>query len=153
MREEILRQLGLESINPGAGVGGFRGWLDTKGPVLNCDTPIDGSLVAAVRQASAGDYETVIDTAQHAFLKWRMTPAPLRGQVVREIGEALRKHKTDLGTLVSLEMGKIRSEGQGEVQEMIDIADFAVGRAGPENRRQRAGVRGIDIEHFRALAG
>lgn len=127
MREETPRQLGLESINPGAGVGGSRGWLETRGSVLNSYTPIDGGLLAAVSQASAEDYETVIETAQQAFLKWRMTPAPMRGQVVREIGEALRRHKNELGALVSLEMGKIKSEGQGEVQEMIDIADFAVG--------------------------
>ena len=108
-------------------MGGSRGWLETKGSVLNSHTPIDGSLLAAVSEASAKDYETVIETARQAFLRWRMTPAPVRGQVVREIGEALREHKNELGALVSLEMGKIKSEGQGEVQEMIDIADFAVG--------------------------
>ena len=113
MRQEIPSQLGLESINPGAGVGGSRGWLETSGSVLNSYTPIDGSLLAAVSQASAKDYETVIETAQQAFIKLRMTPAPVRGQVVREIGVALRKHKNELGALVSLEMGKIKSEGAG----------------------------------------
>jgi aldehyde dehydrogenase (NAD+) len=80
-----------------------------------------------VTQATASDYEKIVAGAQEAFLKWRMTPAPERGQVVREIGEALRKQKPALGKLVSMEMGKILSEGLGEVQEMIDIADFAVG--------------------------
>lgn len=127
MRQEIPRRLGLESINPGAGVGGSRGWLETRGSVLNSYTPIDGSLLAAVREVSAKDYETVMETAQQAFLRWRMTPAPVRGQVVREMGEALREHKNELGALVSLEMGKIKPEGQGEVQEMLDIADLAVG--------------------------
>jgi len=127
MRQEILSQLGLKSENSGAGFGGSRGWLSTSGSVLNSYSPIDGSLLATVNEASAKDYETVMEGAQQAFRKWRMTPAPLRGQVVREIGETLRKHKNELGALVSLEMGKIKSEGQGEVQEMIDIADFAVG--------------------------
>jgi aldehyde dehydrogenase (NAD+) len=125
--QEILRQLGLQSENAGAGLGGSQGWLAAEGPILNSYTPIDGSLVATVRQATTKDCETVVEASRQAFFKWRMTPAPVRGQVVREIGEELRKHKHHLGTLVSLEMGKIKAEGQGEVQEMIDIADFAVG--------------------------
>lgn len=127
MKQQILSRLGLGSVNSGAGMGGSNGWLTPTGSILKSCSPIDGSLLATVREASTKDYETIAEAASQAFLKWRMTPAPLRGQVVREIGETLRKHKSELGALVSLEMGKIKSEGQGEVQEMIDIADFAVG--------------------------
>lgn len=127
MVQQILSRLRLGSENSGAGMGGTNGWLTPAGGVLGSYSPIDGTLLAKVKQASANDYETILETACQAFLKWRMTPAPVRGQVVREIGETLRTHKDDLGDLVSLEMGKIKSEGRGEVQEMIDIADFAVG--------------------------
>jgi len=127
MRQQILSRLGLGSENSGAGMGGSKGWLTPAGNALESYSPIDGSLLATVGEASAKDYETVVETAGQAFLKWRMTPAPLRGQVIREIGQILREHKDDLGALVSMEMGKIKPEGLGEVQEMIDIADFAVG--------------------------
>jgi len=90
-------------------------------------TPIDGSVIARVALASEDDYEHVVRTAQDSFLKWRMTPAPVRGQLVRDIGDELRKFKEPLGKLVTLEMGKIVAEGKGEIQEAIDIADFAVG--------------------------
>ena len=90
-------------------------------------TPIDGSVIAKVALASEDDYEQVIRAAQDSFLKWRMTPAPVRGQIVREAGDELRKFKEPLGKLVTLEMGKIVAEGKGEIQEAIDIADFAVG--------------------------
>jgi aldehyde dehydrogenase (NAD+) len=89
--------------------------------------PVDGSLLASVNQASAEDYEAVVKVAQDAFKYWRAVPAPKRGEIVRQIGNELRKHKDELGTLVSMEMGKIKAEGLGEVQEMIDICDFAVG--------------------------
>src|SRR5205085_9600109 len=89
--------------------------------------PSDGRELARIRLASAEDYETLISKAAEVFKKWRMLPAPQRGQIVREIGHEVRLHKTDLGALVTLEMGKILAEGTGEVQEMIDIADFAVG--------------------------
>ena len=90
-------------------------------------TPIDGAVIARVALASEDDYEHVVRTAQESFLKWRMTPAPVRGQLVRDIGDELRKFKEPLGKLVTLEMGKIVAEGKGEIQEAIDIADFAVG--------------------------
>jgi len=127
MRERVFRELGLEEVNPGAGVGGREGWLEPKGPELVSTSPVDGTPLARIRQASGEDYQQVMARAGEAFEKWRMTPAPVRGQVVREIGQALRDHKEALGALVSLEMGKILPEGEGEVQEMIDVADYAVG--------------------------
>src|ERR1700680_238564 len=89
--------------------------------------PATGAELGRVPLASAEDYEAIVLQAQRTFERWRMLPAPQRGQIVREIGDELRKFKDDLGTLVTLEMGKILAEGRGEVQEMIDIADFAVG--------------------------
>ena len=120
----ILQRLGLEKDNLGATDGkewfGSGEWLDVK-------SPTDGKVLARVRQATEADYDRVVTAAQEAFAAWRVVPAPQRGIIVREIGEELRKHKDDLGALVSLEMGKILTEGKGEVQEMIDVADFAVG--------------------------
>ncbi len=119
----LFEMLGLAEENGGA----FNGEWFGSGKVLEDRSPIDGSLIGTVKQCDAEDYEKVITRAQAAFLKWRVEPAPRRGEVVRQIGEALREHKQALGALVSLEMGKIRAEGAGEVQEMIDICDFAVG--------------------------
>ncbi len=111
---------------PGAGTGS---WLSCKGELLESISPIDGRVVGRIRCAGKEDYEQVATRARDAFEKWKMVPAPKRGEIVRQIGNALRAHKKDLGALVSLEMGKIRAEGEGEVQEMIDIADFAVGQS------------------------
>jgi aldehyde dehydrogenase (NAD+) len=121
---DILKPLGLSSdINP----GGFDGqWLGSAA-TIDVITPIDGSKIASVRQVTAAEYERISERAHHAFLTWRMVPAPQRGEVVRQLGDALRKHKQALGALVTLEMGKITAEGEGEVQEMIDICDFACG--------------------------
>lgn len=98
-----------------------------KGPERHVHTPIDGARLAGVRDTTAGEYEKVAANLHHAFAAWRLVPAPVRGQLVRAWGEALRKDKEALGRLVSLEMGKSLQEGFGEVQEMIDICDFAVG--------------------------
>ena len=122
---EILQRLGLQEYNSGA-------WTDTpfdtsNGDVYACHNPTDGSVLGHVHLANKDHLETVISTAQEKFNSWRMLPAPQRGEIVRLMGEALRKHKDDLGALVSLEVGKIRSEGLGEVQESIDMADFCVG--------------------------
>ncbi|MBC8313403.1 MAG: aldehyde dehydrogenase family protein [Candidatus Cloacimonetes bacterium] len=122
--QEILKNLGIKEQNSGAFCGE---WLETKGKTIESISPIDGKLLAKVSQAESKDYETVITEAEKAFKIWRMIPAPKRGEIVRQIGLELRKHKDDLGKLVTLEMGKILSEGLGEVQEMIDIADFSVG--------------------------
>ena len=122
---EIFPKLGISSktSNPGA----FWGEWGARGPILKKYTPIDGSLLATVREASPADYERVVSAAQTAFRSWRELPAPRRGEVVRRYGNALRSLKRELGLLVSLEAGKIPAEGEGEVQEMIDICDFAVG--------------------------
>lgn len=123
--KEVLKQLGIQSVNKGACTG--VNWIDTKGEELSSYSPIDGELIATVKQATAADYETVIKKAESAFKEWRMMPAPKRGEIVRQMGEELRKYKEPLGKLVTYEMGKIYQEGLGEVQEMIDICDFAVG--------------------------
>jgi len=122
---EILARLGIEPVNSGACYGP---WIEQPaGGELISYSPNDGSPIAAVRMASAEDYERVVASAVEVFERWRMFPAPKRGEIVRQIGDELRRAKDDLGALVSLEMGKILAEGRGEVQEMIDMADFAVG--------------------------
>jgi aldehyde dehydrogenase (NAD+) len=124
---EMLKRLGITVINSGATTG--TKWLKTNGDITQSISPIDGEPIAKIRNASLKDYEKVMDTAQQAFKIWRKIPAPARGEVVRKIGLALREYKNDLGKLVTFEMGKILQEGLGEVQEMIDICDFAVGQS------------------------
>ena len=120
---EIFPRLGLKANNAGA----FGGEWFGSGPVIEKRSPIDGSVLARVSTATPAEVDRAIGAAQRAFLAWRDVPAPKRGEVVRRLGEVLRAHKRDLGRLVSLEAGKILAEGEGEVQEMIDICDFAVG--------------------------
>ncbi len=122
---EALRQLGIEDINSGACTG--TRWADTGGDMLDSVSPADGKTIAKVKQATAADYDRIVDQAGTAFRQWRMIPAPRRGEIVRQMGDALREYKEPLGRLVSFEMGKVYQEGLGEVQEMIDICDFAVG--------------------------
>jgi len=124
---EILKELGIEKINQGVSTGA--NWYDTNGDLTSSSSPIDGKEIAQVKNATLDDYEMVIKTAQEAFKKWRAVPAPVRGEIVRQIGLALREKKEALGALVTLEMGKIYQEGLGEVQEMIDICDFATGQS------------------------
>ena len=126
-RFPFLKELGIEDVNAGACTGP-NDWskIDTH-ELLPIITPIDGTVIAKVALASEADYDHVVATARAAFLEWRMKPAPVRGQIVREIGDELRRAKKPLGKLVTLEMGKIAAEGAGEVQEAIDVADFAVG--------------------------
>ncbi len=119
----ILSAFGIEDDNP----GGFSGDWVGSGPTLEVHTPIDGSRLASVREVTEAEYDAIVDRAQAAFLEWRKVPAPKRGEVVRQLGNRLRERKDELGALVTLEMGKIKAEGQGEVQEMIDICDFATG--------------------------
>ena len=123
--QSILNKLGISDDNPGAFAGEWRGG----GGVIEKISPIDGKPLARVRSASAEDYEWAVGRAHEAFLKWRVTPGPVRGETVRRLGNALREAKSDLATLVTLETGKIIAEGEGEVQEMIDICDFAVGQS------------------------
>jgi len=120
---EVLKTLGLESRNP----GGFCGEWIGSGDAVDSISPIDGKLLASVTQVTTEEYDRIAGRAQAAFLQWRQVPAPVRGETVRRLGLALREVKAELGALVTLEMGKIRAEGEGEVQEMIDICDFAVG--------------------------
>jgi aldehyde dehydrogenase (NAD+) len=121
----FLQTLDLVGPQEGAGTGE---WLaTTSGRSLTVTTPIDGGVIGEVRLCSGDDYERVVQTAQAAFGKWRMVPAPLRGEIIRQLGNEFRKYKTELGSLIALEMGKIQAEGEGEVQECIDIFDFAVG--------------------------
>ncbi|GAB4130675.1 MAG: aldehyde dehydrogenase family protein [Bacteroidia bacterium] len=122
---EALRELGIQELNFGASTG-TKHW-NTSGPRIDSYSPADGQLIGSVNQATHEDYERVIATASEAFKVWRMMPAPKRGEIVRQIGDELRSKKDALGKLVSYEMGKSLQEGLGEVQEMIDICDFAVG--------------------------
>lgn len=123
--EKALNKLGIEKNNEGSSTGVK--WLKSEAGKIESFSPVDGKKIASVTVADRQIYDAVIDQAQTAFAEWRMWPAPKRGEVVRQIGEALRKHKEQLGHLVSYEMGKSLQEGLGEVQEMIDICDFAVG--------------------------
>lgn len=126
-KAEILAALGLEAVNNGISIGPDSPMAT--GKKLDSISPIDGDIIASVIQASPADYELVATSAVEAFAKWRTMPAPLRGEIIRQIGDELRQFKKPLGALVTLEMGKIAAEGEGEVQEMIDVCDFAVGQS------------------------
>src|SRR5690606_12022316 len=122
-------RLNIKPVNPGASTGVDHWYTDKNGKELISYNPTTGEPIAKVIQATAETYEKVASEAQAAFLTWRQVPAPKRGEVVRDLSDALRELKEPLGDLVTLEMGKIRAEGHGEVQEMIDICDFAVGQS------------------------
>lgn len=125
---DFLKELGIEAVNQSASWG--QGYTDTQDAgVIESINPATGEVIAKVNASSATDYDKVMQEAEAAFEEWRKVPAPLRGELVRKIGNALREHKDALGSLVSAEMGKIKAEGDGEVQEMIDMADFAVGQS------------------------
>jgi aldehyde dehydrogenase (NAD+) len=121
--QAILSKLGLMAVNAGV----FDGEWSGSGPVTDSISPVDGSLLARIREADATDAETAIGRAHEAFLAWRETPAPVRGETIRRFGNALRVAKPELAELITWEMGKIFAEAEGEVQEMIDICDFALG--------------------------
>jgi aldehyde dehydrogenase (NAD+) len=123
MSRQLLESLGIEDSNS----GGFAGDWVGSGPVLEVITPIDGTRIASVTQVNEHEYDEIVGRAHAAFLEWRKVPAPRRGELVRQLGVRLREKKRELGALVTLEMGKIIAEGEGEVQEMIDICDFATG--------------------------
>ena len=122
---DFLQILGIESQNPSASTG--TNWISGTGINIDSFSPVDGKKTASVQTADNDTYEKVLQSATSAFQSWRMWPAPKRGEIVRQVGEALRNYKEPLGKLVSYEMGKSLQEGFGEVQEMIDICDFAVG--------------------------
>ncbi len=154
---DILKQLGLSAVNSGTYLGNGE-WSSTDDAgVIESINPTTGQLIAKVQASSQSDYDLIVERAQAAFQIWRTTPAPRRGEAIRLCGEALRKHKDALGSLVSLEMGKIKAEGDGEVQEMIDIADFAVGQSrmlyGYTMHSERPGHRMYDQYHPLGLVG
>jgi len=123
--KEVLKTLGIQTLNSGVATGSA--YLKADGDNIDSHSPVDGQLIASVTAASRANYELVVEAAETAFEEWRTWPAPRRGEIVRQIGEALREKKDALGRLVSYEMGKSLQEGLGEVQEMIDVADLAVG--------------------------
>ncbi|HEX3875521.1 MAG TPA: aldehyde dehydrogenase family protein [Bryobacteraceae bacterium] len=152
---DILEKLHIEPVNSGACYGD---WIaDPGGGELDSRNPSNDELLAKVKQANIADYECVMQHATEAFLEWRVIPAPRRGEIVREIANELRLHQRDLGALVSLEMGKILPEGLGEVQEMIDIADFAVGLSrqlyGLSMHSERPGHRMYEQWHPMGVVG
>jgi aldehyde dehydrogenase (NAD+) len=153
--QEILSQLGIQEINNGASTGGK--WFKTRGERIDSYSPVDGRLIASVNSATEVDYEAVILKAQEAFKEWRLIPAPKRGEIVRQLAEKIRFYKEPLGKLVSYEMGKSLQEGLGEVQEMIDICDFAVGLSrqlyGLTMHSERPGHRMYEQYHPLGIVG
>mgnify|MGYP000480533665 FL=1 len=151
----FLKNLGLEKFNSGVSTGAE--WLSGNGTLTESVSPTDSSVIANVQNANREDYETLISKAQQAFPEWRKVPAPQRGDIVRQIGNAVREAKDDLGKLVSWEMGKIYQEGLGEVQEMIDICDFSVGLSrqlyGSTMHSERPGHRMYDQYHPLGIVG
>jgi aldehyde dehydrogenase (NAD+) len=153
--QDSLDRLGVKSDNLGASTG--KNWLDSKVSYFSSFSPADGKLIGKVQEVNEETYESVITQAQTAFATWRHVPAPQRGEIVREIGNALREKKADLGKLVSYEMGKSYQEGLGEVQEMIDICDFAVGLSrqlyGLTMHSERPGHRMYEQWHALGIVG
>ena len=123
--QQALKTLGLSEINKGCSTG--NNWLGSTSNLIESYSPVDGKLIGKVAVSTKEDYEAAIAAGQQAYKTWRLMPAPLRGDIVRQFGNKLRDYKEPLGKLVSYEMGKSYQEGLGEVQEMIDICDFAVG--------------------------
>lgn len=152
---DFLKTLHIDLNDQGVSTGSK--WLTTTGEKIDSYSPVDGKLIGSVNAADKDSYEKVIRTAEAAFKKWRMIPAPHRGEIVRQIGEALRKYKEPLGKLVSYEMGKSLQEGYGEVQEMIDICDFAVGLSrqlyGLSMHSERPGHRMYEQWHPLGIVG
>ncbi|NBW30636.1 MAG: aldehyde dehydrogenase family protein [Flavobacteriales bacterium] len=153
--QQVLKDLGIKPVNSGASTGSD--FLNTKGEVISSFSPVDGKLIATVNSATAQDYELVVQKAQEAFIYWRTLPAPRRGEIVRQLAEKIRFYKEPLGRLVSYEMGKSLQEGLGEVQEMIDICDFAVGLSrqlyGLTMHSERPGHRMYEQYHPLGIVG
>jgi len=152
---EFLKDLQVKETNNGVSTGS--NWLSAKGEHIQSFSPVDAKLIGSVTAADKESYEKIIQTAEAAFKQWRMMPAPQRGEIVRQVGEALRKYKEPLGKLVSYEMGKSLQEGYGEVQEMIDICDFAVGLSrqlyGLSMHSERPGHRMYEQWHPLGIVG
>jgi aldehyde dehydrogenase (NAD+) len=151
----FLDELNIQPVNDGMCTGTV--WHRTTGDLVHSISPADGNRIAAIRQCTLEEYQQTVTKAQEAFLRWRRKPAPQRGEIVRQIGLELRKYKEPLGRLVSMEMGKIYQEGLGEVQEMIDICDFAVGQSrqlyGFTMHSERPGHRMYDQYHPLGIVG
>src|SRR5690606_24518407 len=152
--KEALKQLGVKDINEGTSTGSKN---FSNGDIIESYSPVDGNLIGKVKTTSKEDYEKVMTAATSAFLTWRTVPAPQRGEIVRQFGNKLRELKEPLGKLVSYEMGKSLQEGYGEVQEMIDICDFAVGLSrqlyGYTMHSERPGHRMYDQYHPLGVGG
>ena len=152
---ELFKTLGIKEVNIGVSTGS--NWLSSKGEQIQSFSPVDGKLIGSVTAADKETYEKIIQSAEAAFKQWRMIPAPQRGEIVRQVGDALRKYKEPLGKLVSYEMGKSLQEGYGEVQEMIDICDFAVGLSrqlyGLSMHSERPGHRMYEQWHPLGIVG
>ena len=152
---DFFKSLHIEAINKGVSTGSQ--WIDSTGETIDSFSPVDGKKIGSVTVADKESYETVIKKAEEAFKTWRLMPAPKRGEIVRQIGEALREYKEPLGKLVSYEMGKSLQEGYGEVQEMIDICDFAVGLSrqlhGLTMHSERPGHRMYEQYHPLGIVG
>ena len=152
--ETSLKNLGISQQNKGVSSGGS---YFANGDMLESYSPTDGKLIAEIKTASAQDYTKVIETAKAAYKEFRMIPSPKRGELVRQFGLKLREYKEDLGKLVSYEMGKSLQEGLGEVQEMIDICDFAVGLSrqlhGYTMHSERPGHRMYEQYHPLGIVG
>ena len=151
----FIQVLGIQDKNSGVSTGS--NWLNTEGQSLDSFSPVDGKLIASLSTTDKKSFDSVVETATKAFLAWRQWPAPRRGEIVRQIGEKLRELKEPLGKLVSLEMGKSLQEGLGEVQEMIDICDFAVGLSrqlhGLSMHSERPGHRMLEQWHPLGIVG
>ena len=152
--QDALQQLGIKEINEGTSTGSK--WF-SNGKIIESYSPATGDLIGKVKSSTKKDYETAMCAAEEAFKTWRLVPAPKRGEIVRQMGEELRKHKEALGKLVSFEMGKSYQEGLGEVQEMIDICDFAVGLSrqlhGLTMHSERPGHRMYEQYHPMGVVG
>src|SRR5687768_3862958 len=152
---DFLKILKINAQNPGVSTG--VDWIKSSGEKIDSFSPVDGKLIASVISSDKQGYEKIIGVAGEAFKEWRLIPAPARGEIVRQIGEALRNYKEPLGKLVSYEMGKSLQEGYGEVQEMIDICDFAVGLSrqlyGVMTHSERPGHRMYEQWHPLGIVG
>lgn len=152
---DFLKALKIETTNKGVSTG--TEWLESAGETIDSFSPVDGKKIGSVISADKASYEAVIKKAEEAFITWRLMPAPKRGEIVRQVGEALRQYKEPLGKLVSYEMGKSLQEGYGEVQEMIDICDFAVGLSrqlhGLTMHSERPGHRMYEQYHPLGIVG
>ncbi len=153
--QAILKELGINASNQGVSTG--LNWVKSKGAKITSSSPVDGQVIATIAGADRSSYDAVVEKAAAAFQEWRQWPAPKRGEIVRQVGNELRANKEALGKLVSYEMGKSLQEGMGEVQEMIDICDFAVGLSrqlhGLTMHSERPGHRMYEQYHPLGIVG